>query len=124
MVDHAAWRIRGRSIRPTSNLDESVHLLAPGSYLQVRCTPVALRPPSEAGPTTRIESNRSGTHTNLSALVNGGHDGSDRDGSVGVVVAEASEEDEVAERGGTPFMPRAKKSQQAAEVVAPARDFR
>jgi hypothetical protein len=92
VVDHAAWRIRGRSIRPTSNLDESVHLLAPGSYLQVRCTPVALRPPSEAGPTTRIESNRSGTHTNLSALVNGGHDGSDRDGSVGVVVAEASEE--------------------------------
>jgi hypothetical protein len=40
MVDPAAWRIRGRSIRPTSSLDESVHLLAPGSYLQVRCTPV------------------------------------------------------------------------------------
>ena len=72
----------------------------------------------------RAEIIRGGTHTNLSALVNGGHDGSDRDGSVGVVVAETSEEDGVAELGGTPFMPRAKKSQQAAEVVAPARDFR
>jgi hypothetical protein len=35
----------------------------PGSYLQVRCTPVVLRPPSEAGPTARIESNCGGTTT-------------------------------------------------------------
>jgi hypothetical protein len=32
-----------------------------GSYLQVRCTPVVLRPPSEGGLTARIESNRGGT---------------------------------------------------------------
>jgi hypothetical protein len=123
-ASHDARRLRRGTTTPMANYRCTDCSCARCFYQTTSsCAPHPPCPVVEARTADPAGMNHDSTHTNLSALVNGGHDRSDRDGSVGVVVAEASEEDGVAERGSTPFMPREKRSQQATEVVAPARDF-